>query len=423
MPQLGETVSEGTVGKWYRRVGEAVLLGDPLLDVETDKTSMEVPASAKGVLREIRAQVGDTVAVGSVIAVIADMDDPSEPNLPTPLATSGSTQLSDGSLSAPGGLALGGAGVAVCDPFHGVKTPSRNFGSAVLPNGVQVTPLARRLAAEAGLELQGVEGSGPGRRVVAADVRSRIASVHPAEVPASTVDDVASLYANVPHTVRLVEGMRKTIARRLTESKQRIPHFYVSGEINAGALVDLRSRLNTGARAHVTFNDLVIKAYALALADVPDANVVWADGRLLQFERVDLAVAVAVEGGLITPVLCDVAAKALLDISREMKGLVDRARNRTLQPQECSGGSGTLSNLGMYGVQSFQAILNPPHATILAVGAAMLRPAVGPDGGFTSAMQISASMSVDHRAVDGAVAGQLLSAFRRRMEDPLSLLI
>ncbi len=423
MPQLGETVSEGTISKWYKVSGDAVVAGEILFEIETDKTSMEVPALAAGVLHEVRVQAGQTVPVGAVVAVVTETaaatTQPVSPKPPTetrsaPPASNVAKELTSAPAQAQRPI----------DPFHGVRTPEKNFGKASLPSGAKVTPLARRLAAEAGVDLARIQGSGPRERIVAADVRRAAAQVPSAPAVAatrvehSTADYARSAYREVP-----LDSMRKTIARRLSESKQQVPHFYLSGDLNVEALLALRKQINEVGEVRVSVNDLMVKAYALALQRVPMANVVWATDRLLQFERSDVGVAVAVPGGLVTPVIRSADTKSVIVLAAEVADLVARARERKLQPAEYAGGAATVSNLGMYGVRNFQAIVNPPQATILAVGAAERRPVEKADGTLGLATMLTVSISVDHRAVDGAIAGELLAALRKIVEQPVSMFL
>lgn len=409
MPQLGETVNEGTITRWNKAVGDAVAAGDPLFDIETDKTTMEVPAIAAGTLREIRAAAGETVSVGSIVAVLAER------------GAAEATAATAATKSAPTPALIDPARphAAPIDPLHGLRTPAQNFGKSNRADGVQVTPLARRLAAEARMNVANLQGSGPQGRIVAADVRRVVSQgVAPATVPAAESDPVRAAYRNTPHRELPLDGMRKQIARRLSESKQHVPHFYVSADIRAESLLTLRHQLNEGGEARVSVNDLLVKAYALALRKVPAANVVWAGDALLQLEQVDIGVAVAVPGGLMTPIVRKADTAGLSQLSADLAALIGRARQRKLQPAEYNGGSATVSNLGMYGVRSFQAIVNPPQATILAVGAAERRVIEAPDGSLRATSILSVCLSVDHRAVEGATAAELLTAFRTITENP-----
>jgi pyruvate dehydrogenase E2 component (dihydrolipoamide acetyltransferase) len=407
MPQLGETVTEGTISRWHKAVGDGVAPGEPLFDIETDKTSMEVPAVTAGVLSEIRAQAGAVVPVGSVIAVLTD----SRGAKPGPAV-----------LAAPA-VAQADAPTAI-DSFHGLRTPKQHFGKAALPDGRKITPLARRLAAQAQLDVVAVKGSGPHGRIIAADVRSASARGAPSQSePAGAPDPLATLYEVNPFRTLPLDGMRRTIARRLTESKQQVPHFYVSADINVDSLLALRKQIHESQSTRVSINDLFVKAYALALQQVEAANVVWAEDRLLQFSEVDIGVAVAIPGGLVTPIIRKADTKPMMALASELAGLIARARDRKLQPPEYLGGTATISNLGMFGVRSFQAIVNPPQATILAIGAAERRPFEAADGSVRFGSVISVTLSVDHRAVDGTTAGELLSTLRGIVENPLRILL
>jgi pyruvate dehydrogenase E2 component (dihydrolipoamide acetyltransferase) len=415
MPQLGETVTEGTIAKWYKSVGDTIAAGDVLFEIETDKTSMEVPALAGGILAEIRAQKGQTVPVNAVVCIItADGKVPADAApAAAPVKSAPAAAPAAVAAPAPQPVAPPPAVKRDIDPFNSVQTPDRNFGKATLPNGAKITPLARRLAAEAGVDLGSVQGSGPHGRIVAADIKR--AQPAPAAAPVAVAGN----------TVREIplDGMRRTIAKRLVESKQTVPHFYLSTDVSVEALLALRQQINTIAPKRISVNDFIVKAYALALQKVPAANAVWAEDKLLQYERSDVGVAVAIEGGLITPVVRSADVKSLATISAEIADLAKRARERKLKPAEYQGGTSTVSNLGMYGIRQFSAIVNPPQATILAVGAAERRPEEAADGSVRFASKLTVTLSVDHRVVDGAVAGELLAAFRTIVEAPLSLLL
>jgi pyruvate dehydrogenase E2 component (dihydrolipoamide acetyltransferase) len=323
------------------------------------------------------------------------------------------------------------------DPFREVRTPERNYGPARLAGGNFVTPLARRLAGEAGIDLTCVMGSGPHGRVVACDVESAIAAAKPAQPAAprapsgSTVEQVKALYPDGAYEEVPLDNMRRTIARRLIEAKQTIPHFYLTADIEIERLLRLREEANASALKgaggepafQLSFNDFVIKAWAVALQRVPDANAVWAEDRILRFRHSDIGVAVAIEGGLLTPVMRKAEAKTLTAISAEMKDFVRRAQVRNLKPDEFQGGASAISNLGMYGVRDFSAIINPPHATILAVGAGARRPVETEDGGVRFVTQMTVTLSCDHRVVDGALGAKLLAVFRGLVEQPVTMMV
>jgi pyruvate dehydrogenase E2 component (dihydrolipoamide acetyltransferase) len=322
------------------------------------------------------------------------------------------------------------------DPFFEVRTPQRNYGPA-RQGGTTVTPLARRLAGENGIDLSNVKGSGPRGRIVAADVEAAIASgggVSAGRAPAAAgmnAAQVRALYQGVAFEEVPLDGMRATIARRLVEAKQTIPHFYLTADVTMDALLKLREEANAGAPKgkdgepayKLSVNDFVIKALALALQRVPAANAVWAGDRILRFAHSDIGVAVALDGGLITPVIRNAEGKSISAISAEMKDLAARARDKKLKPAEYQGGASAISNLGMYGVREFSAIINPPQATILAVGAAQRRPVEAPDGSVRFESQMTVTLSCDHRVVDGALGAQLLAAFKALIENPVRMLV
>jgi pyruvate dehydrogenase E2 component (dihydrolipoamide acetyltransferase) len=444
MPQLGETVAEGRITQWFKSAGEAIKPGDNLFEIETDKVSMEVPSTAAGVLAEIRVPAGAVAPVGAVVAVIADTMDAAKsaqpaaavraaPAPPSPLLTrvAGTASFAAREPAAPSATAV------KLDPFFEVRTPARNYGPARLAGGATITPLARRLAADASIDLSGVKGSGAHGRIHARDVeaaRERTAPVT-AALTGSTTDQVKSIYRDVPFEELPLDTMRSAIARRLTAAKQTIPHFYLTADVAIGRLLELREAANAPAPKDpdkdadgkpafkLSVNDFLIKAWAAALVRVPNANAVWAGDRILRFRHCDIGVAVAIDGGLIAPVIRRAETKSLSAISNEMKDLVARARARKLDPSEYQGGSSAISNLGMYGVREFAAIINPPQATILAIGAARRQAAEGADGGVTFISIMSVTLSCDHRVVDGALGAQLLAAFKSIVEQPLAMLI
>jgi pyruvate dehydrogenase E2 component (dihydrolipoamide acetyltransferase) len=430
MPQLGETVAEGTITHWFKAVGDKVAAGDNLFEIETDKATMEVPATTAGELKEIRVGVGAIAPVGAVVAVIEDGSGATAaPRAPAPRAPARV------SAAVPPQQAPAARPIAL-DPFREVRTPERNFGPARLAGGIVVTPLARRLAGEAGIDLARIAGSGPHGRIVARDVEQAAAGGRDgikAAAPASTPNaaQIKALYAERPFEEVPLDGMRRTIARRLTEAVQTIPHFYLTADVDLGRLLALRADANAAAPTdkdgtpafRLSVNDFVVKALALALQRVPAANAAWADDRILRFQHSDVGVAVALEGGLITPVIRAAEAKSLAAISAEARELAGRARARKLKPNEYQGGSSAVSNLGMYGVREFTAIINPPHATILAMGAAQRRPVETADGGVRFVDQMTVTLGCDHRVVDGALGAELLAAFKALIEKPVGMLV
>ena len=442
MPQLGETVAEGKIVKWFKSAGDAIAPGDNLFEIETDKTSMEVPATVAGTLSEIRFQVGETAKVGAVVAVIAGAAEaaqpkaagapnsvPQTPFVPAKAGTQGQQGLGP---RLRGDEREGGRAFAYphMDPFREVRTPERNFGPARI-GGVSVTPLARRLASERGIDLARITGSGPHGRIVAADIGKAAPAPATTMARGASAEQVKALYQRVAYEEVPLDSMRRTIAARLTEAKQTIPHFYLTADIEIGRLIAMRAEANAAAPQgkdgqpafKLSLNDFLIKAWAAALMRVPAANAVFAEDRILRFAHADIGVAVALDGGLMTPVVRNAEAKSLTAISAEMRDLAERARGKKLKPNEYQGGASAISNLGMYGVREFSAIINPPHATILAVGAARRAPVEAEDSSVRFTSQMTVTLSCDHRVVDGALGAQLLAAFKALVEKPVSFLV
>jgi pyruvate dehydrogenase E2 component (dihydrolipoamide acetyltransferase) len=431
MPQLGETVAEGKITQWFKAAGDAVKPGDNLFEIETDKVSMEVPSTTAGVLAEIRVPAGEVAPVGAIVAVIADggaaaappavANAPSAPQpRPVPLETAPTAAAPPIKL----------------DPFFEVRTPERHYGPARLPGGRSVTPLARRLAAQGGIDLAKISPSGPHGRITARDVEAAVRAAPrpaiaaaPAEGPSA--ETIKAIYRDVPFREVPLDGMRRTIATRLVQAKQTIPHFYLTADVEIGRLITMREEANAAAAKDkdgkpvfkLSLNDLIIKAWAAALQRVPAANAVWAQDRILRFEHSDIAVAVALDGGLIAPVIRNAEQKMLSAISNEVKELATRARAKKLKPSEYEGGSSTISNLGMCGVREFAAIINPPQATILAVGAARRQAVEKEDGGVAFASMLSVTLSCDHRVVDGALGAELIAAFQTFAAQPVTMLV
>jgi pyruvate dehydrogenase E2 component (dihydrolipoamide acetyltransferase) len=413
LPRVDMDMATGKISKWHAKDGDKVAKGAALFEIETDKAAMEIDAPADGILRNIVVGEGGTAAVGSAVAYIyADGEAVSSaPAAAAPVKAEAPAPAS----SAPAAVAA-------------TPAPAMN-GEAP-----RATPLARRLAREAGVAITAVQGSGPRGRVVAADVRrmAEAPSKPAAKAPAATPQpeqSVQSIYQPGSFDVLPVDGMRRTIAARLTESKQTVPHFYLSVTCRLDRLKAAREQLNASAPKgadgkplwKLSINDFVIKAMGLALQKVPAANVTWAGDSILQHRSSDVGVAVAVEGGLFTPVVRGVETKTLAAISTEMKDLAARARSRKLARNEYQGGTAAISNLGMFGIEQFTAIINPPHATILAVGAGVER-FVPVNGQPVLATEMTCTLSCDHRAVDGAVGAELLQAFRSLIEEPLLML-
>ena len=437
MPQLGETVAEGKITTWFKAIGDAVKPGDNLFEIETDKVSMEVPATSAGTLTEIRVAAGEVAPVGAVVAIVAGAA-ASRPQKRRPRPVSrrlGQYQPQPQSQRLSR------------QPRHRPRRPSSSIRSVRCappsatgvrrgsPTGATVTPLARRLAGEAGIDLARITASGPHGRIVARDVEKAIASAPGATSaalrPAPSADRIKALYPEGSYEEVSLDSMRRTIATRLVEAVQTIPHFYLSMDVVIERLEAVRKEANEstlpGAQGEpapkLSINDFIIKALALALQRVPAANAVWAEDRILRFKSSDIGVAIAIDGGLVTPVVRQADKKTLLEISAEVKDLAGRARARKLKPAELQGGASAVSNLGMYGVREFSAIINPPHATILAAGAGTRRPVETADGGIAFVAQMTVTLSCDHRVVDGALGAELLAAFRHFIEHPVGLMI
>jgi pyruvate dehydrogenase E2 component (dihydrolipoamide acetyltransferase) len=441
MPQLGETVAEGKITKWFKSAGEQVKPGESLFEIETDKVSMEVPSATAGVLVEIRVPAGAVVPVGAIVGVIGDgasrmtVNPPSAAVSPPPRAIAASAPSLAPSESKIAQNRDGERPKISLDPFFEVRTPERNYGPAQLPGGIIATPLARRLAGEVGIDLTEVHGTGPRGRIVARDIGDASRSLRGAPAAASasrpSTAEIKALYEPDSYEEVPLDGMRRTIAARLTQAAQTIPHFYLTTDIDIGRLIALREEANNAAGKDkggkpafkLSLNDFVIRALALALQTVPAANAVWAADRILRFKHSDIGVAVAIDGGLITPVIRNAEMKSLSAISAEMKDLTARARDKKLKPGEYRGGAAAISNLGMHGVREFSAIINPPHATILAVGAARRQAVEKQDGGIVFASVLSITLSCDHRVVDGALGAELLTAVKTFMESPVRMLV
>ena len=425
MPALSPTMEEGTLAKWLVKEGDTVSSGDLLAEIETDKATMEFEAVDEGIVGKLLIAEGtEGVKVNTAIAVLLEEGESASDIGAAPAKAAEAPKAADaGKEEAPKAAADAPAAPAPAAPK---KDGARIFAS----------PLARRIAADKGLDLTQITGSGPKGRIVKADVLEAKPSAAPtaqaaaaapaAAMPSSpSADMVARAYEGRTYEEISLNGMRKTIAARLTEAKQTVPHFYLRRDIKLDALMAFRAQLNKqleGRGVKLSVNDFIIKATALALQAVPTANAVWAGDRVLQMKASDVAVAVAIEGGLFTPVLQDAEMKSLSALSTEMKDLAARARDRKLAPHEYQGGSFAISNLGMMGIDNFDAIVNPPHAGILAVGAGVKKPVVGADGELTVATVMSVTMSVDHRVIDGALGAELLKHIVDNLENPMAML-
>ncbi len=419
MPALSPTMEEGKLAKWLVKEGDTVQSGDLLAEIETDKATMEFEAVDEGVIGKILVAEGaENVKVNTAIAVL----------------------LSDGESAADiGAPAVAPAAAPIATPLAVTAPAAPAPAAPVAASGTRIfaSPLARRIAADKGIDLATVNGSGPHGRIVKADVEAakptaQVPTPAPTAPKAATTlaagpsaDAIAKIYADRDYQEIPLDGMRKTIAARLTEAKQTIPHFYLRRDIKLDALLSFRSQLNKQLEARgvkLSVNDFIIKACALALQTVPTANAVWAGDRVLQLKPSDVAVAVAIEGGLFTPVLRDSENKSLSALSSEMKDLAKRARDKKLAPHEYQGGSFAISNLGMFGIDNFDAVINPPHGAILAVGAGVKKPVVNANGDLAVATVMSVTLSVDHRVIDGALGAELLNAIVDNLENPMGML-
>ena len=422
MPALSPTMEEGTLAKWLVAEGDRVQSGDLLAEIETDKATMEFEAVDEGVIGKLLVAEGTAnVKVNSAIAILLEEGDAADATVSPAQSAAAAAPLTHeaSAVDAPATTAAPAAAVS-------------NDGTRIF-----ASPLARRIAADQGLDLAKITGSGPKGRIVKADVSGApatasvsapppMAAAPAAGLPSSaSAASVEALYQGRSYKAVPLDGMRRVIADRLTEAKQTIPHFYLRRDIQLDTLLKLRSEVNAGLEARgvkLSVNDFIIKACAMALQSVPAANAVWAGDRVLQMEASDISVAVAIEGGLFTPVLLDADSKSLSKLAVEMKDLAARARSRKLAPHEYQGGSFSISNLGMMGIDNFDAVINPPQGAILAVGAGKKRPVVSEDGTLSVATVMSVTMSVDHRVIDGALGAELLDAIVNNLEHPLSML-
>lgn len=434
MPALSPTMTEGTLARWLKKEGEAIRAGDVIAEIETDKATMEVEAVDEGVLGRILIADGtEGVKVNEPIAVLVAEGEA----VPAGRAVPTRTTATPPAAAKPVEPAPSPVGPAVTTPTASeVARPAASSGNGQDTEGgrIFVSPLARRMALQAGIDLSGLKGSGPNGRIVKADIeaaqRGGAPTMGPPPVvaPAPIARPAAAPAIVAPHKLVPHSSMRKVIARRLSEAKTTIPHFYVSMDVEIGALNTLIAELNAkspkeGPNAYlITINDMVIKATAATLRRVPTVNASWTDEGMVFYDDVDISVAVAIPDGLITPIIRKADQKGLATISREMKDLAARARAGKLKPEEYQGGGFSISNMGMYGVSEFAAIINPPQAAILAVAAGRKRPVVKDDA-IVIATVMTCTMAVDHRVVDGALGAQWLREFKRIVEDPLSLLL
>ena len=416
MPALSPTMEEGTLTKWLIKEGDTVESGDIMAEIETDKATMEFEAVDEGIIGKIIIPEGTTgVKVNEIIAILLeDGEDASSIEIQEDIKLKNNTN----------------------DEVNVTNTEIKEIKADVIKSNssadrVFATPLARRIAKSKDLDLNSISGSGPYGRIVKADVEVSISlpskdTMTKTMAKSASSETVKSLYKERVFIEIELDGMRKVIANRLTEAKQTIPHFYLRKSVNLDKLLKIRTEMNEGLAdkgTKISVNDFIIKASSLALQDVPKANVVWAEDRILQMKASDVAVAVSVEGGLFTPVIFDSENKSLSNLSSEIKDLASRARDRKLLPSEYQGGSFAISNLGMMGVENFDAVINPPHGSILAVGAGVKKPIVLDDGSVSVATIMSLTLSVDHRAIDGALGAEFLSKITQYLENPLTMLV
>ncbi|WP_217570355.1 pyruvate dehydrogenase complex dihydrolipoamide acetyltransferase [Mesorhizobium sp. GbtcB19] len=455
LPKVDMDMATGQISRWFAEEGATVKKGDVLFEIETDKAAMEIDAPASGTLRNVTGKERVDIPVGEPVAWIYADDEiysaeTAQNNAPI------SPQMGEMSAKPTEGGAVPPTSRSFAPPsaLPGISPTRGEIGQS---QGERATPLARRLAREAGLKIAEIQGSGPRGRVLRADVEAAVAakgaavpaqptaeivSPSPADIPSSAPapapkpmsdDQVLKLFAEGSYELVPHDNMRKTIARRLVQAKSTIPHFYLTLDCELDALLALRTQLNAAAPTKKTekgeapayklsVNDMVIKAMAMALMAVPDANASWTDSAMVKHKHADVGVAVSIPGGLITPIIRHADEKTLSVISNEMKDLASRARSRKLKPEEYQGGTTAVSNLGMFGIKDFAAVINPPHATILAVGAGEQR-AVVKNGEIKIANVMSVTLSTDHRAVDGALGAELLGAFKRMIENPMGMLV
>ncbi|WP_314373516.1 pyruvate dehydrogenase complex dihydrolipoamide acetyltransferase [Sphingomonas paucimobilis] len=441
MPALSPTMEEGTLAKWLVKEGDTVKSGDIMAEIETDKATMEFEAVDEGVIAKILVSEGtDNVKVGTVIAILAEEgEDASSVQAPTksetpapakPMPTDPTDPNKTGSEAKPAERTVEQA------EDHGKPVDSGKQGGSSAGNGRAIaSPLARRIASQKGLDLSALTGSGPNGRIVKADVenaqpgQAKAAPAASASAPAEAAAAPAAApkpaqVPDIPHEASKLSNMRKTIARRLTESKQQVPHIYLTVDVRLDALLKLRGELNAGLESRgvkLSVNDMLIKALGVALMAVPKCNVMFTPDQLISFKRADISVAVSTPAGLITPIVSEADTRSLSSISTTMKDLATRARDNKLQPHEFQGGTASISNMGMFGIKQFEAVINPPQGMILAIGAGEKRPYIVDDQ-LGVATVMSATGSFDHRAIDGADGAELMKVFKELVERPLAML-
>ena len=420
MPALSPTMEDGTLAKWFVKEGDKVEPGDLLAEIETDKATMEFEAVEEGIIEKLLVSEGtEGVKVNSAIATLSGEDNSTSKNIGE-TATSNTIKSETSAINA---------------------NKIENSSNSKSRDRVFITPLARRIAKKNGIDINLISGTGPHGRIIKKDLANlksaplgsvlqdpdvaTAKSISPNISDSFSYDALLEIYADRNFTEIALDGMRKTIASRLSEAKQTIPHFYLRRSVKMENLLDFRQKINkklSNKNIKVSINDIIIKACSEALQSNPDANAIWGGNKLIKFESSDIAVAVSVEGGLFTPVIKDTDQKTISNISEEMKDLASRARAKKLMPTEFRGGSFAISNLGMFGIESFDAIINPPHAAILAVGTGKKKPVVSDDGSLGAATEMELSLSVDHRVIDGVLGAQLLHTIVDNLENPIGLL-
>ena len=420
MPALSPTMEDGTLAKWFVKEGDKVEPGDLLAEIETDKATMEFEAVEEGIIEKLLVSEGtEGVKVNSAIATLSGEDNSTLKNIEEP-AASDTVETEASAINAK---------------------KIENNSNSKSRDRVFISPLARRIAKKQGIDINLISGTGPHGRIIKKDLANiksaplgsvpqdhdvvTAKSISPNISDSFSYDALLEIYADRKFTEIALDGMRKTIASRLSEAKQTIPHFYLRRSVKMENLLDFRQKINKkllDKNIKVSINDIIIKACSEALQSNPDANAIWAGNKLIKFDSSDIAVAVSVEGGLFTPVIKDTDQKTISNISEEMKDLASRARAKKLMPTEFQGGSFAISNLGMFGIESFDAIINPPHAAILAVGTGKKKPVVLDDGCLGVAIEMELSLSVDHRVIDGVLGAQLLHTIVDNLENPIGLL-
>ncbi len=426
MPALSPTMTEGKIARWLKNEGDKIKSGDVLAEIETDKATMEVEAVDEGTLGKILIPGGtEAVKVNEPIAMI--LEEGEDKSALANVSAAAPAPKATAPAAAPASAAAPAPAAKAPTPAPAAPKPAQHSGDRQF-----VSPLARRMAAQANIDLGSLRGSGPHGRIVKADIEAAVSgggARRASSAPTSRPSAAAAVIAGpTPHHVVAHTTMRKVIAKRLTESKQTVPHFYLTVDCEIDALLKGRAALNAAAPEKgegaykLSVNDFVIKAIAAALKKVPMANVGWSDEGMIVYERQDISVAVAIPGGLITPIIFDAGNKGLIQISQEMKELAQKAKENKLKPEEFQGGTISISNLGMYGTKQFEAVINPPQACIVAIGAGEPRPVVK-NGQLAVATVMSCTLSADHRAVDGAVGAEFMAAFKKLIEEPLGMLL